>query len=105
MACQGNELYRLLYDGLFVRRLRVQPQGEPAREFTLEVLVWSDRRRFTQGLSVGLPAADIVRLLGPPTEQTPEYLRYRNHEGYEAAVTFGLRDGRVAAIRREIPVD
>lgn len=105
VACQWDELYRLLYDGLAVKRLRLRPKGEPPRELTLEVSVWSGRWRFPPGLGVGSTAADVERLLGRPSERTGEYLRYRDPEGYQASVTFALRAGRVTWIRWEIPVD
>lgn len=105
VACQWDELYRLLCDGLAVKRLRLRPKGEPPRELTLEVSVWSGRWRFPPGLGVGSRAAYVERLLGRPSERTGKHLRFRDPEGYQASVTFALRAGRLTWIRWDIPVD
>ena len=97
---QVDEVRELYYDGLYIKAYF--PAKDHKRFLLQEVQITSPRFRIKHGLNVGVPVAELQRVLGQPDEVKGGVYSYF---GEADTVRFVIKNGVITEVKWELYLD
>lgn len=98
---QIDEVYELLYDGLFIEIYKVT---ETNKEFVTALSVTDDKYKMKWGLNIGSSRNQVKNVLGNPSEEKNNVYIYKTDEA-PSYVSFYFRNGTMYKIYWSFYID